>query len=268
MRERLARPAAVPFTQRDRPQALRQRWRRASLAAGWRFPDDWDAAEVDALCAALVRGDEDGTVDVAVTALGMARARSGVGLAETLDDLAALHAVLTPAGAHTADHMPERLLRAAALGWAEQCCDHVATAGVVDELTGLATAGYLRVRLGEVYRGGAADRHALVLVWLDLSRCGAWSRLMPMVLAAQAMRAVFNGAETLALVRPGVAAVLCRRDPRLQRSAARLRRLVDQLLARDPAAACAGPARVSVRWLPASERAACDLVAGVGGRHQ
>jgi hypothetical protein len=221
---------------------------------------------VDSVCAALTGGN-DGVP--AVTALGMARARSGVGLTETLDDLTALFAVLTPDSQVSA-----RLMRAAALGWVEETCEHHTMAGVLDGPTGLTTSGYLRTRLGEVYRAAATDGvpagdgHALVLVALDLSACRVWSRLVPMVLVAQAMRAVFTSGETVALAGPGAAVALCRRDHRLRGRTGRLRRLVSRSLAHDPAAACAGPAVVSVRRLPPTERRARDLLAGMGGRSQ
>src|SRR6266568_6533013 len=102
--DRSAGPACLRDTQ------LRDEWRRRSLATGWRMPDDWDSEAVDEVLAAcrnraLARG-EAGLAAVGASALtaacaglGRSRARAGVGIAETIDDLAALFAVLgDPAG--------------------------------------------------------------------------------------------------------------------------------------------------------------------------
>jgi hypothetical protein len=254
------------------PRALRERWRLTTLAAGWPFPDDWGLPAVDAVCEATVKGRDSMS---ALSLLGRARAASGAGLAETLQDLAALHAVLRhPGNARTAvddpDIVPTRLVRATAIGWADVTLAGVSANQVIEPLTGLATAGYLRTRLGEVYRSAraaglpAGDRHALVLVALDLRRVHGWTRLVPMLLAAEAIREVFDGGQTHAAAGPSVAAVLCRRDQRLPARIRRLRSLVGELLAADPDASPAGPPRVWLERLPYDHAAACDLVTRLG----
>jgi hypothetical protein len=254
------------------PRALRERWRLATLAAGWPFPGDWELPAVDAVCEAAAEG-RDWTP--ALSLLGRARAASGAGLAETLQDLAALHAVLRhPGNARPAvddpDTVPTRLVRATAIGWADVTLAEVGMNQVIEPLTGLATAGYLRTRLGEIYRSARAegrpvgDRHALVLVALDLRRVHGWTRLVPMLLAAEAIREVFDGGQTHAAVGPSVAAVLCRRDHRLPARIRLLRSLVGELLAADPDASSAGPPRVWLERLPDDHAAACDLVARLG----
>lgn len=265
------------------PAALRERWRLATLAAGWPFPSDWGVPAVDAVCEAMLRGQD---FVEALTTLGAARATSGASLEETLRDLAALCSVGTvaPGAAHAAasdpvelrpggdevDRLPTWVVRAAALGWADAAAGELVAARPVDELTGLATAGYLRVRLGEVYRGARAcgvaveASHVLVPLALDLSRTGGWTRLVPMLMAAEAMRVVFDSGESLALAGPSVAVVLARRDERLDLRIARLRRLATELLDADAEAACAGPARVWVERLPADYDQACDLLVQLG----
>ncbi|HEY0636548.1 MAG TPA: GGDEF domain-containing protein [Pseudonocardiaceae bacterium] len=269
------------------PVVLRERWRRATLAAGWVFPDDWEVPEVDAVCRAVAGGRDPAAV---LRLLGRARAGSGAGLEEVLRDLAALHSVLGAAGDRGAagqgaggqgraaagaaspdvDGVPARHLRLVALGWADVTSGEVVQARVVDQLTGLTTLGYLRTRLSEVYRCAAAhgrpagERHALVLLRLDRSRTRGWTRLIPMLLAAEAMRAVFGGGETLALVGPSVAAVLCARDDGLPLRAHRLRRTVTELLVADPDVAASGPVRVRSEPLPATLGAACALLAAAG----
>jgi hypothetical protein len=248
------------------PLELRQRWCAATIDGGWPYPSDWGLAAVDAVCEAVAEGRDPVP---ALERLGRARAQSGAGLSETLHDLAAFHATLAgcPPGV---DSMPAALIRAAALGWAEATAGELASNRVVDGLTGLATTGYLRTRLGEVYRSAeacgqpAGERHVLVLLAVDLSRTVGWARLVPMLLAAEAMRAVFTGGETHALVGPSVAAVLCRRDPQLPLRTKRLRRLVTELLAADADAAHAGPVRLWLERLPPTYPAACDLLSHLG----
>lgn len=254
------------------PRALRERWRLATLAAGWPFPDDWELPAVDAVCEAAADGRD---WMPALSLLGRARAASGAGLAETLQDLAALHAVLRhPCNVRPAvddpDIVPTRLVRVTAIGWADVTLAETSTNQVIEPLTGLATAGYLRTRLGEIYRSAraagrpAGDRHALVLVALDLCRVHGWTRLVPMLLAAEAIREVFDGGQTHAAIGPSVAAVLCECDQRLPARMRRLHSLICELLAADPDASPAGPPRIWLELLPGDHAEACDLVARLG----
>jgi hypothetical protein len=254
------------------PRALRERWRLATLAAGWPFPDDWGLPAVDVVCQAAVEGRDSVP---ALSLLGRARAAAGAGLAETLQDLAALHAVLRHSGqarpaVDDPDVVPTRLVHAAATGWADVTLAGVSANQVVEPLTGLATADYLRTRLGEIYRSAraagrpAGARHVLVLVAVDLHRVHGWARLVPMLLAAEAMREVFDGGQTHAALGPSVAAVLCRRGQRLAPRTRRLRSVAGELLAADPDASPAGPPRIWLERLPDDHAAACDLVARLG----
>jgi hypothetical protein len=200
---------------------LRSRWRTASIAAGWRFPSDWGLPEVDAVCSSAVR---DGDLMPALSGLARARAEAGAGLDETLTDLAALHAVLTHPDSSTGlvaadpDAAPTALLRATALAWADASSAELRNVEAAENLTNLATHAYLRTRLGEVYRQAERDgvpvpeSHALLAVTLDLSAVAGWSRLMAMVLAAEALREIFDGGESIAVLGPSVAVVLAQRD--------------------------------------------------------
>src|SRR6202012_4353551 len=95
--------------------------------------------------------------------LGKARAVAGSGLGETLQDVAALHAVLNDAGgadgmvAADPDAMPARLLRVTAVAWSDVLVRQLAHTEACDGLTGLASAAYLRARLREVYREAEAN---------------------------------------------------------------------------------------------------------------
>ena len=185
--------------------ALRDAWRRRSLAAGWLIADDWHSGAVNVVLTAChdegtapagaepasacpagvglaVIGDD--RLAVACAGLGRSRAWAGIGIAETIDDLAALFAVLgaepasaraEPAGhgrASLSSAPPMRLVCAIAEGWAEESVAQLAQSGCEDPLSGLATLLYLRTRLAEVYReaeqGGTspAETHRLLVVGL------------------------------------------------------------------------------------------------------
>ena len=236
--DRSAGPACLRETQPWETR-LRDEWRRRSLATGWRMPDDWDTEAVDEVLAAcrnraLARG-EAGLAAVGATALaaacaglGRSRARAGVGIAETIDDLAALFAVLGEGEGRQWDP-PLRLVGAIAEGWAEESVSQFAHVGCEDPLSGLATLSYLRTRLAEVYREAEqrgtspAETHRLLVVGLP-RRPDPWRRLALPILVGRDLRAAFPGGETLSLAKPGpaIALVPARRDLPLRY--ARLRR--------------------------------------------
>ena len=247
--DRSAGPACLRETQPWETR-LRDEWRRRSLATGWRMPDDWDTEAVDEVLAACRNRaparDEAGLAAVGVSALaaacaglGRSRARAGVGIVETIDDLAALFAVVGGAegektgvlgGGEGGRRDPAlRLVGAIAEGWAEESVSQFARGGCEDPLSGLATLSYLRTRLAEVYReaeqGGTspAETHRLLVVGLP-RRPDPWRRLALPILVGRDLRAAFPGGETLSLAKPGpaIALVPARRDLPLQY--ARLRR--------------------------------------------
>ncbi|MDA3631096.1 hypothetical protein [Saccharopolyspora oryzae] len=249
-----------------RQRALRSRWRTASLAAGWPFPSDWASDAVDVVCAAVV-SDED-LVDP-LTDLGAARAEAGVGLAGTLQDLAALHAVAT--GDHDGlvsadpDVVPTALVRTTALGWAEVIARLSVGREVEDPLTGLTTVGYLRTRLHEVYREAraegrsASEDHALITVSLD-GPADTYSRMIGMVLIADVLRTAFDAGETVSLLRPATAAVLTKRTPQLSARCLHARCMIEHRLAADPSLQVCREVRIREKPLPADHEAACDLL--------
>jgi hypothetical protein len=245
---------------------LKSRWRTASLAAGWAYPGDWPLREVDEVCAAML---DTADPDDALVRLGRARAEAGAGLDETLLDLAALHAVLDGDSGMVSpdiDALPARMLRLTALGWADVLTDEARDRGAEDPLTGLATRGYLRTRLGELYRESAVpdEGYALVLVGLDLTRATGWSRVVAMTLLSDVLRVVFDGGETLATIGPSVAVVVTRRDAALAQRLSNLRVLAADRLAVDPHVRPTGPAKVWSEHLPATHQDACALIAALG----
>lgn len=258
--DRSAGPACLRETQPWETR-LRDEWRRRSLATGWRMPDDWDTEAVDEVLAAcrnraLARG-EAGLAAVGATALaaacaglGRSRARAGVGVAETIDDLAALFAVLGRGEGERTGVLSRgegdragmlgggeggrwdpalRLVGAIAEGWAEESVSQFARGGCEDPLSGMATLPYLRTRLAEVYREAEqrgtspAETHRLLVVGLP-RRPDPWRRLALPILVGRDLRAAFPGGETLSLAKPGpaIALVPARRDLPLRY--ARLRR--------------------------------------------
>jgi GGDEF domain-containing protein len=273
----LARPGEAREDRNPLSRALRARWRAASLASGWRFPSDWALPEVDAVCAALVRGGLTGrSAETAVAGLGRARAAAGAGLDETLKDLAALHAVLEDPGAidgfiaPDVDATPSRLLRVTALAWADVATDQLVRTEVADPLTGLPTVAYLRTRLAEVYRQAtrdgreAADEHLLLVVAMDFSLIAGWPRLTGMILVADALRAVFDGGESVASLGPSSAAALVPRNGGIASRGVLLRRELHERLSADAQLREVGRPRISVVRLPHGHPAACDLLNRLG----
>jgi len=245
---------------------LRDAWRRRSLASGWLSGGDWDSQEVDEVLAACrdrapapgeaglaVVGDD--ALTAACAGLGRSRARAGIGIGETIDDLAALFAVLAagPEGDPEArsegqpGHRPDRnqagaqagelplhLVCAVAEGWAEECLDQLAQGGCEDPLSGLATLPYLRTRLAEVYREAEqagtspAGTHRLLVVGLPY-RPDPWRRMALAILIGHDLRTAFPGGETLSIAShygTGPAIALVRAHGELPLRYARLRRSI------------------------------------------
>jgi hypothetical protein len=254
-------------------RVLRSRWRTASLANGWRFPSDWPLPEVDLVCASVL-----GQVDLcgALASLGRARAQAGASLDETLVDLAALHAVLTNPDssdglvAADPDATPSRLLRAAALAWADESFGELTAMRSTHGLTGLGTEAYVRARLGEVYRQAARegsrvrDTHVLLVITLDLSDVVGWSRMMAMLLVADVLRQVFNGGESSAVLGPSVAVVLAEREPSFGQRALTAAWLINERLHVDPELRAAPRPDLRVVSLPDTEDVAANLIRHLG----
>lgn len=250
-------------------RTLRARWRQASLACGWPFPRDWAVPQVDAVCRDVVAGAE---LVPSIGALGRARAEGGAGLAETLSDVAALHAVLEHPGetaglvAADPDAVPGWLLRASALGWAEVMLAQLARGEVTDALTGLVTVSYLQTRLHEVYRECAVqgippgEHYALISIRLDTGSATGWSAVAAKVLLADVLRCVFDGGETICAVNARTAVVLSRRDERLAMRMASVRLLAEQRLHTDSQLRGVPRPSIRQRHLPSGYDSACELL--------
>jgi hypothetical protein len=231
---------------RGDPAGLCTAWRRRSLASGWLAAEDWDSAAVDAVVTAACGG---APLRLACDRLGHSRAEAGIGIAETIDDLAVLFAVLDgeqhgsggPEGPERSGNPrepsgpPLALVRAVAEGWAEEGMAQLSRGGCEDPLSGLVTMPYLRTRLAELYREAAqssaspAETHRLLVVgWPRHS--DPWRRMGLAIMVGHDLRAAFPGGDTLTLARPnGVterAIALVRSRPDLPIRHARLRRTI------------------------------------------
>jgi hypothetical protein len=236
---------------------------------------DWAVAEVDLVCRAVLAGD---APDQALVKLGRARAIAGSGLGETLQDVAALHAVLTVPDNHDGllaadpDSTPSRLLRVTAMAWSDVLVQQLADGEVRDGLTGLSNTAYLRARLREVYRAAAAEglcvgaRYVLVVITIDMSATTGWSRLAAMVLLADVVGTVFDGGQTLASVGRATLVVLSERDGRVTERAANARWLAAARLGVDPQLNAVPVPSVWIEPLPDTHAAACRLIGDLSGR--
>lgn len=130
----------------ERVARLRDRWRVASLSAGWSFPDDWESPGVPVLVDALVTGRD---CLQPARELGTQRAALGVALREGLGDLAALFRVSSDTDP------PFPITGSFAEGWADATLDALLGRSATDPLTGFGTVDYLSHRLREI---SARDR--------------------------------------------------------------------------------------------------------------
>lgn len=269
-------------------EVLRERWFACSSALGWSSPAEWPHPTVDRVCAAICRGGDGATLEKALARWAGARAATGVGLAETLSDLAALHTAVSgvlrgePAvdGVSRVPLAPDaggdarearsaggrrgldgaRLLRAVALAWTDVACGDLAETAAVDPLSGLASVLYLRTRLAEVYRAARArgrrvpDEHALVVITLSVH---GWTRVAPLSLAGEAIGVVFDAGESVAVVGRATVVVLAPREDLAERTRV-LRRLLARRLPPETGVSQAPSVRIAA--LPATHDGACALL--------
>ncbi len=202
--------------------------------------------------------------EAAASRLGGARALSGVGLREALDDLLCLfHALVLPPD--------QTALRALAVSWAEARESATAHSTVRDPATGLPTADYLGERLREVYgeaaRSGseAGETSCLVVLDIALDDVAAWRRLARSAAVGRTLDQVFGEGHPMAVLTDGLYVVLCRRTEDTPQLAQTLRRVIErngEILG--VASAMRSPTRVWVEGLPATHADAVQLLAQLG----
>ncbi|WP_116244576.1 hypothetical protein [Nocardiopsis sp. FIRDI 009] len=198
-----------------RTRELRALWGRRSRAQVWDQAEDWWTPAVDAVCAAFATG-----ADLADASgrLGAARARAGIGVGQSLADLAAFTEVVGWG------EPPLGLVRALAEGWVG---GGRSTDTCQDALTGLATPAYLRTRLGELYPFGddepPAVAHRLVVLTLDPT-IDPWRRAARLIVLGYELRRFFDRGESVCLLSRGRIAVIAQEAEELDGRLSELRR--------------------------------------------
>ena len=199
---------------------LLRSWEAASISSVWLRPGDWYTPAAEALAEALHLG-----LDTAPAAfrLGQARAAAGVGITESIDDMAVL---FRSAGFQSA---PIRSIRSLCEGWTERDTAPIVAPTMTDAESGLGTPEYLVQRLAEVY--GAAERtatkvsetHALVLVDVSMADHDPWQRIARNAAVGAALTDSYGQGHPMARLSDGVYAVLVDRDSSLGGGLANLR---------------------------------------------
>jgi hypothetical protein len=190
-------PALAPAT-----AWLRVDWWRRSSATGWPEPSDWWHPAVDAVCELLIEGE---SIEAALTRLGAVRAAYGATVSESVRDLTALWQ------AYASCEPSIQTVTTMVQGWGEQTLAPTSSDGWQDPMTGLATTGFLRGRLDEVCRAGAAWRYVFVVL-------EAPGTVAPLVRARRAaslaacVREAFTEGETLTSMGKTRVCALVRRD--------------------------------------------------------
>lgn len=154
-----------------------------------------------------------GQSDVAAVAhvVGASAARFGSPLQEVFDHLERAYAVRGEIPASD-------VVKALAIGWSEEALMHQHQMSCEDPLTALSTAAHLRTRLNDIYRAAerqgrpAGETHELVVVNVPVMSVNALSGSLSMLEAAEAMRTVYSGDETIAQVAAHRAVALVERS--------------------------------------------------------
>ncbi|WP_129783860.1 hypothetical protein [Promicromonospora panici] len=232
------------------------RWRRHTVAEGWRMPEDWSTPAVVPLAYAVLNGL---AAEVPAQALGTARALADVGVTEGLRDVGALYDLCLTT-------MPLSVTLAFAAGWetADTGPDPQAAAR---GMSGLPQHAEFLARAADVFAGieSTKDGGSLVLVTIDgrVGKIGSAARLVRWkrdVLLGEAVRLSF-GEDYPTGYRDGVAVVLGRSEPagRVLASVARARATLTSLARQNPSILRA-PIRITVQPLPEDLAALRSLI--------
>ena len=249
--------AGLTETDPSSATALRDRWREATITDVWLRPGDWFHPAVDALTEALSHGT---TPLPAARRLGEVRGQTGVGIGEGIDDLAALYRLL--------DTTPDvDLLREFCEGWALAVDSAPTQIGCIDPESGLPTADYLAVRLGETYSQAnrhahhAFVTHALLIVDIANGELPPWRRMARSAAMGHALTAAMGPGYPMAALGGGAFAVLVARDLDLGETVRRMRDEVeDHAAALDVGDLLRTPPRVWIEPLPETHARSVDLL--------
>ncbi|PFG36664.1 hypothetical protein ATL41_1397 [Flavimobilis soli] len=238
----------------DPQEALLRSWRTASLTTVWRHGDDWAHPAAEALVEALETG-----VDPTPAAhrLGAARAERGSDMAETLDDLGCLFDTL-------GFDAPLEVTRAVAVGWAESQETTAATQSSTDPLTGLRTAAYLTARLEETYTAATPETGWCLLV-LDVATEGGHrlDQIRVGALVGAALARMLGRYHPAAQLRPGLFAIMTRRDDALPATVEDIRTLIAGLTSVVGPRSMRAPARLWVERLPDDPASCAGLLSSL-----
>lgn len=248
----------LDVTKSENNSDLVDEWRSRSVETVWLRPGDWYTPAVDALAEAIQGG-----LDTAPAAfrLGEARAASGVGITEAIDDLAL---VFKAAGY---EDTPIRSVRSLCEGWTGGNPAVQQFGTMTDPESGLGTVEYLAQRLVEVY--GAAGRvseivtetHALVIVDVSVVDSDVWQRIARNAAVGAALKAAYGDGHPMAHIRDGVYGVLVRRGEALGAGIASLREQIsERALSMRVGNLTRQPPRVWVEALPESHGYAVELL--------
>lgn len=211
--------------------------------------------DLSALAEALASGGDPAAVALE---LGTGAAARGAPWAELLGEVESVCSTVTGA------EPSYEVVRALSTAWAEASLQHVHEMSCEDPLTGLATLVHMRTRLDEVYRVAGKDgRHvdefaALIVVELPRLAHGAARLLgsLAMLEVAESMRAVFDGAETVARAGEHRAIALVDRQTGLLSALTALRLLLHERIGGSEAPSI----RMWVEGLPRSSQGASRLL--------
>lgn len=230
---------------------LHGQWRGHSLAGGWRFADDWDVPQTQALVLALVA-----RAPLAEPAhlLGRMRAEQGIGIGETMGDIRALF---------TAASMTDDAdtLQALAQGWAEGA-ERIPVESCTDPLTGLSTIEHFERCVVDLYDLPDKDPATYVLACIALHPDGGnqplpWSELALLGLVAKKS---FEGADVRLVLHKNTLHILMKPTEDNQRRARACWDSLDQL-----ASAAWRPGSLQTEGLPAGTESVLGTIHSLRG---
>ncbi|KGM13177.1 hypothetical protein [Cellulomonas bogoriensis] len=240
---------------RRRAERLRERWRERTVECAWLRRTDWYHPAVDALTEAVSVG---GAAAPAAYRLGEVRGTAGVGVGETIDDVAVLFDVL-------GGEPGLEVLRSLCEGWSAAAADTLAVSSTcLEPESGLPTVEYLAVRLAETYgqvREQAVGTHCLVVVDVATVDLAPWRRMARAAAMGQALTAALDPGHPMAALGGGAFTALAPRDDRLPGTVGRIRDQVTlnaaQLQVTD---LVRQPPRIWVEQLPPTHGQAVELL--------
>lgn len=208
-----------PFATGGSASFVTDQWRTMSLATVWRHPGDWHAIAASGLVSALLAGEQ---VREPAAALGGERARQGVSLTESLNDLSVLFRIVSDG------EPPSAASTSFSSSWADVTTADLLTTATIDPRTGLTTRQYLVPRVRELYAEATArgvhpnDERCLIVA--QNGAATGWRRVMREGKAGRVFTAELDGGQTNSILLSGTVLSLAGRDDALDEHVVRIRR--------------------------------------------